>query len=157
MDKCIYEMKIVQADKGWFKVRRYPRFDTTVSYQILYYNMDEITSYIKTAVEHEVFQDLICFMVYEHSMNMVGEGKLTIYGSDGIEAHNMTYRVGDIVDIFMEDDIILGLISEITENGYVVITKNNPINLCVVDKQHVFKPHYRIPTRTEPRLRKLLC
>ena len=42
MNKSIYELKIVQTERNWFTVRRYPRYDTTVSYQILYYTLEEI-------------------------------------------------------------------------------------------------------------------
>ena len=156
MDRCIYEMKMVQADKGWFKVRKYPRFDTKVSYQILYYSMAEIEGYIKTAVEKDVFSDLICFMVYERPMNQLGEGRLMVYDKDGIEANTKLFRVGDIVDILKNNEIILGIITEVKRNGYWVMTTSDKKSQCFVDNQHVFKPHYRIPARTEQRLKKLL-
>lgn len=156
MDRCIYEMKMVQADKGWFKARRYPRFDTKVSYQILYYSMAEIEDYIKNAIDNGVFPDLICFLVYEHSMNKYGESRLFVYDKDGIEANTKSFSVGDIVDILNNDKIVLGLITEVKDGGYMVMTTSDRKSLCFVDKLHVFMPHYKIPVRTEQRLMKLL-
>lgn len=156
MNKSIYELKIVQTERNWFTVRRYPRYDTTVSYQILYYTLEEIEAYIKTAVEKKVFRDLICFMVYEYTLNMLDstDVKPRILDSEGNEACNIRYKAGDFVEIFNNDEIVLGVVSEIMEDGCTVMTDKR-LNSCRhMDFEYLFKPHYKIPVRTEIRLRK---
>ena len=56
--------------------------------------------------------------------------------------------------IFNNDEIVLGVVSEIMEDGCTVMTDKR-LNSCRhMDFEYLFKPHYKIPVRTEIRLRK---
>lgn len=154
--KKIYRLEIVQADDDWFHVRRYPKFDVGTSYQLLYYSMEEIEAYIKLAIEKDAFADLICFIVYEHVMGELNESPcLHVYDQFGKKAMANMFQRGDIVDVLGNDEIILGVITEVENESYEVMIKAGQKGLRHTDKEHAFLPHYKIPIRTEQRLRKL--
>ena len=77
------------------------------------------------------------------------------FDNDGNEACNTRYKAGDFVEIFSNEKIILGVVSEIMEDGCTVMTDKR-LNSCrLVDFENLFKPHYKIPVRTEMRLKKV--
>lgn len=95
-------------------------------------------------------------MVYEYTLNMLDstDVKPRIFDSEGNEACNIRYKAGDFVEIFNNDEIVLGVVSEIMEDGCTVMTDKR-LNSCRhMDFEYLFKPHYKIPVRTEIRLRK---
>ena len=99
---------------------------------------------------------LICFMVYEYHLNILGSTdiKPRIFDNEGNEACNIRYKAGDFVEIFNNDEIVLGVVSEIMEDGCTVMPDKR-LNSCRhMDFEYLFKPHYKIPVRTEIRLRK---
>ena len=122
----------------------------------MYYSIEEIEAYIKLAVEKEAFADLICFVVYELTMDELNESPyLRIYDQFGKRAIANMFHCGEIVDVLGNEEIILGVITEAGDDGYEVRTKTGSKGCCHMDREHVFKPHYKIPIRTEQRLRKI--
>lgn len=157
--KNIYELKVVQSDNDWFKQRRYPRFDVVVLDQILYYSKEETEEYIKLAIDKEAYADLICFIVTERPMDVLcvsEDDGIWVYDQYGEETGLTNHQVGDIVEVLRNNDIILGFVAEVLDNGYIVLTSSNMKNRISVDARHIFNPHFKIPFHTEKRLRKAI-
>jgi len=155
--KNIYEIIVVQSYNDWFKQRRYPRFDTIVANQILYYSKEETEEYIKLAVEEEAYADLICFIVIERPMDVLcySEGdSIWVYDQNGKDATSINHQIGDVVEVLKNDEIELGFVTEVKNEMYTVITSSNMKSSLLVDARYVFKPHFKIPVRTERRLQK---
>ena len=81
--------------------------------------------------------------------------KPRVFDNEGNEACNIRYKAGDFVEIFNNDEIVLGVVSEIIEGGCTVMTDTRLKSCRHVDFEYLFKPHYKIPVRTEIRLRKV--
>ncbi len=155
--KNIYEIIVVQSYNDWFKQRRYPRFDTIVANQILYYSKEETEEYIKLAVEEEAYADLICFIVIERPMDVLcySEGdRIWVYDQNGRDVPSIKHQIGDVVEVLMNDEIELGFVTEVKNEMYTVITSSNMKSSLLVDARYVYKPHFKIPVRTERRLQK---
>lgn len=155
--KNIYEIIVVQSYNDWFKHRRYPRFDTIVANQILYYSKEEAEEYIKLAVEGKAYTDLICFIVIERPMDVIcysEHDSIWVYDQNGRDATSINHQIGDVVEVLKNDEIELGFVTEVKNEMYTVITSSNMKSSLLVDARYVFKPHFKIPVRTERRLQK---
>lgn len=154
----IYEVKIIQSDNSWFNQRRYPRFNTIVSYIILYHSMKEVEAYIKLAVGNEVFEDLICFIVTERFMDVlykdIKEVGICVFDQFGKDVCLINHQPGDIVEILNKDEIVLGVVSGIKDKGYLVMTSSKKSSSLYVEAKYIFEPHFRISIRTRVRLNK---
>ena len=157
--KNIYEIKVVQSYNDWFKQRRYPRFDVVVLDQILYHSNKETGEYIKLAVENEAYADLICFIVIKRPMDVLCVSKddsVWVYDQYGKETRLTNHQVGDFVEVLKDDEIVLGFVTDVKNGMYTVITSSNMKSSLLVDARYIFKPHFKIPVRTERRLKKAI-
>lgn len=157
--KNIYEIKVVQSVNDWFKQRRYPRFDVAVWNQILYYSKEETEEYIKLAVEKEAYADLICFIVIKRPMGVLcysEDNSICVYDQNGMDATSKNHQIGDIVEVLKNDEIELGFVTDVKNEMYTVITSSNMKSSLLVDARYIFKPHFKIPVRTERRLKKAI-
>ena len=155
--KNIYEIIVVQSYNDWFRQRRYPRFDTIIANQILYYSKEETEEYIKLAVAEEAYAALICFIVIERPMDVIcysEHDSIWVYDQNGRDATSINHQIGDIVEVLKNDEIELGFVTDVKNGMYTVITSSNMKNSLLVDARHIFKPHFKIPVRTERRLNK---
>ncbi len=153
----IYEVKIIQSDNSWFNQRRHTRFNTIVSYHILYHSMKEVEAYIKHTVDNE-FADLICFIVNERFMDVLyykyEEVRTWVFDQYGKDVSLINHQPGDIVEILNKDEIVLGVVSEIKDKGYMVMTTSMKSSSQYVETKYIFEPHFRIPISTRVRLSK---
>lgn len=157
--KSIYEIRVVQSDNDLFKTRRYPRFDVVILDQILYYSKKTAEKYIKHVVEKAVYDDLICFIVTERPMDALcvsEDDGIWVYDQYGEDVSSASHQVGDIVDVLRNDEIVLGFVTEVLDNGYIVLSSSSMKSRISVDARHIFNPHFKISVRTERRLKKAI-
>ena len=84
------------------------------------------------------------------------DDSIWVYDQNGRDTTSINHQIGDIVEALKNDEIELGFVTDVKNGMYTVITSSNMKNSLLVDARYIFKPHFKIPVRTERRLNKVV-